>query len=273
MLGDPGRAPENGDLEMSNGRFVWYELMTTDTKKAIAFYGDVVGWKTQPFDGAPADKPYTMWVAGQGPIGGVMALPDEVRKMGVPPHWMAHVQVADVDKTVAKAKELGGSVHMPPTDIPTVGRFSVIADPQGASLSVFKPAQEMTAHDTTKPGEFSWNELYAKDNAKAFEFYRALFGWEQLGEMDMGPEMGKYILFGQDGKQFGGAMTIGKDMKTPPAWAYYANVEDLEGAIDRAKHHDAKLMFGPMDVPGGTRVAMLTDPQGAVFALHGPGKG
>jgi len=254
------------------GRFVWYELMTSDTKKAIAFYSDVVGWKTQPFEGAPADKPYEMWVASQGPLGGVMALPPEAKTMGVPPHWMAHVEVADVDATVAKVKQMGGSVHMQPTDIPTVGRFSIVADPQGASLSVFKPASEMKAHDTSKPGEFSWNELYAKDHTAAFRFYSDLLGWEKVTEMDMGAA-GKYLIFGKGDKQYGGMMTIGPDMPMPPSWCYYANVEDLDAAIGRAKGKDAKLMFGPMDVPGGTRVAMLTDPQGAVFALHEPKKG
>jgi uncharacterized protein len=254
------------------GRFVWYELMTTDPKKAIAFYSDVVGWKAQPYEDAPSDKPYTMWVGSQGPLGGVMALPDDAKKMNVPPHWMAHVQVDDVDKTAAKAKELGGKVHVPPMDIPKIGRFSIVADPQGASLSVFKPLENMQAHDLTKPGEFSWNELYAKDHEKAFEFYRSLFGWQKLSEMDMGPEMGKYLLFGLGDKQIGGMMTIGKDQKMPPSWAYYSNVEDLEGAIEKAKKHDAKLMWGPMDVPGDSRVAMLVDPQGAVFALNSHGK-
>jgi predicted enzyme related to lactoylglutathione lyase len=254
------------------GRFVWYELMTTDTKNAIAFYTEVVGWKTELFkESEPGKEPYNMWVASQGPLGGVMTLPDEVKKMGVPPHWMAHVEVDDVDATVAKVKKLGGKVLAPPMDIPTVGRFSVIADPQGASLSVFKPLQSMTAHDTTKPGEASWHELYANDHQKVLEFYYDLFGWKKLSEMDMGPP-GKYTIFGQGEKQYGGAMNITAEMKMPPSWAYYFNVDDLDAALERAKKRDAKVMFGPMEVPGGTRVAMLTDPQGAVFALHEPKK-
>lgn len=252
------------------GRFVWYELMTTDPKKAIDFYTHVIGWTTQPFAEAPKDKPYTMWVASQGPLGGVMQLPADAKKMGLPPSWMAHVAVDDVDKTVAKAKELGGKVHQPPTDIPKVGRFSVIADPQGASLSVFKPAEKMMPHDTTKAGEFSWSELYSTDHTSALRFYSELFGWKKLSSMDMGPGKGEYVIFGQGDKQLGGMMNVVEGMKMPPAWTYYANVADLDGAIERAKSRDAKVMFGPMEVPGGARVAMLTDPQGAVFALHEP---
>jgi hypothetical protein len=251
--------------------FVWYELMTTDTKGAIAFYSEVVGWKTQPYEGSPADKPYTMWLSSQGPMGGVMELPAEVKSMGVPPHWMGHVGVANVDATVKQATAAGGSVMMPPTDIPKIGRFSVIADPQGATLSVFQSAEKMPPHDTSKQGEVSWNELVTSDAPAGFAFYKGLFGWNVLQEMDMGP-MGKYIIYGGD-KSYGGMMTKTPDMPMPPCWIYYFQVDDLEAAVARANAKGGKTMVGPMDVPGGTRVAQLSDPQGAVFALHGPGKG
>lgn len=258
---------------MSTGRFVWYELMTTDPQAAIAFYSDVVGWKTQPFDeaGKGDGEPYTMWVASQGPLGGVMTLPEEAKKMGAPPHWMAHVEVADVDATVAKVKELGGKVHVPPTAIPKVGRFSVIADPQGASISVFQPSEPMQAHDTTKAGEICWNELYAGEGESAFRFYAALFGWARVSEMDMGP-MGKYIIFGQGDRQYGGMMTKPANVPMPPSWGYYVEVDDLDAAISRATAKGAKVLNGPMDVPGGARAAQLKDPQGVFFSLHGPGK-
>src|SRR6185436_20564979 len=92
----------------NNGRFVWYEHLTNDPKAAIAFYKDVVGWKTQPFG---EGNDYMMWVSEQGPMGGVMKLPDEAKKMGAPPHWMAHVEVANVDASAAQVKKLGGKVY------------------------------------------------------------------------------------------------------------------------------------------------------------------
>src|SRR5215467_4090074 len=128
---------------MDNGRFVWYELLAQDPKAAIDFYTDVVGWKTQPF-GEVSD--YVMWVGEQGPLGGVMKLPEEASKMGMPPHWMAHVQVENVDTAASLVKKLGGKVYKEPTDIPTVGRFAIIADPQGAIVSIFTPAGPMTLH-------------------------------------------------------------------------------------------------------------------------------
>jgi len=251
-------------MTVNNGRFVWYEQLAKDPKTAIDFYTQVVGWKTQPFK---EGEDYVMWVGEQGPLGGVMKLPDEAAQMGTPPHWMAHVQVENVDTTASQVKKLGGKVHKEPTDIPGVGRFAVIADPQGASLSIFTPSSPMTLHDSSKAGEFCWNELLTSDSVAAFDFYSKLFGWRIIQEMDMGP-MGTYRVFGIGDKQMGGMMTLAKGQSTPPMWLYYAETRDLEAALDRAKKRGAKVMNGPMDVPGGGRIVQLMDPQGAAFALH-----
>ncbi len=246
------------------GDFVWHDLLCKDPKAAIAFYSEVVGWKTQAFgDGGH----YTMWVGSQGPLGGVMQLPEEAAKMGAPPHWMGNVVVADVDASAAQAKKLGGKVLKEPSDIPTIGRFAVIADPQGATMSIFKPAAAMALHDTSKEGEICWNELMTSDSAAAFGFYSEMFGWKVQKEMDMGP-MGTYRLFGIGEKQLGGMMTSPKGSPMPPMWVYYSETSDLDAAIARATRHGAKVMNGPMDVPTGGRIAQLMDGQGAAFALH-----
>lgn len=254
----------------NTGRLVWYELLTSDPKAAIAFYTEVCGWKTQPFETGD----YTMWVGSQGPLGGVTPMPEPAKAMGAPPYWQANVQVENVDATVAKVKELGGKVYVT-EDVPTVGRFAVIADPQGAVIAVFTPLRDMQAHDVTKQGEFSWHELYTTDHEAAFRFYNQIAGWEKLGEFDMGP-MGTYWLWGRDGKQLGGMMTKPKDMKTPdgrevpPAWMFYVTTTDLDAALARAKASGATVLNGPMDVPGGQRIVQLMDPQGAAFALVTP---
>ncbi len=248
----------------NKGLFVWYEHLTRDVQAAIAFYSEVIGWKTQPF-GELGD--YIMWVGSQGPLGGVMRLPDEVAKMGAPPHWMAHVRVEDVDATAALSKKLGGKVCKEPTDLPTVGRFAVIADPQGAPIAIFKPNGAMTLHDTSKDGEFCWNELMTSDSAGALKFYSEIFGWKLLEAKEMGP-MGTYRVFGVGEKRLGGMMTTPKGAPMPPMWIYYASTSDLDAAIGRATKNGGKVMNGPMDVPGGGRIAQLVDAQGAVFALH-----
>jgi predicted enzyme related to lactoylglutathione lyase len=247
----------------NNGNFVWYEHLTKDPKAAIAYYTEVIGWKTQPFEG---NKDYVMWAASEGTLGGVMKLPEDAAKMGAPPHWMAHVKVQDTDATCTQVKKLGGKVVHEPSDIPTVGRFAIIQDPQGAMISIFKPSGDMKLHDMSKQGEFCWNELMTTDSASAFNFYAEIFGWKKLSEMDMGP-MGTYRIFGMGETQLGGMMTAPKDMKMPPSWLYYISTDNLDAAVDRATKKGGKLMNGPMDVPGG-RIAQLTDPQGAWFALH-----
>jgi predicted enzyme related to lactoylglutathione lyase len=249
----------------NNGRFVWYEHPTKDPKAAIAFYGDVIGWQTQPFG---QGGEYTMWAGSQGPLGGVTDLPEQAAKMGAPPHWMGHVQVEKVDITAALAKELGGSVHHGPEDIPTVGRFAVIADPQGAFLSIFQPTGDMmTPHDVSKTGEFCRSKLVTCDSAVAFAFYAKLFGWKVMEDMNMG-DMGSYRIFGKGDIRLGGMMAAPKGSKMPPMWGYYTQVSKIEVAIERATKRGAKVMNGPMEVPGGARIAQLLDPQGAVFALH-----
>jgi predicted enzyme related to lactoylglutathione lyase len=250
----------------SKGNFVWHEHLTKDPKAAIAFYSEVVGWKTQPFEGTD----YVMWVGAEGPQGGVMKLPEEAAKMGAPPHWMGNVQVDDVDAAAALAKKLGGKVYKEPADIPNVGRFAVLADPQGATIAIFKPTGTMTLHDVTKPGAVCWNELMTSDANAAFGFYSEIFGWKILDEMDMGP-MGKYRLFGAGDQRLGGMMNAPKEHKMPPAWLYYFETGSLDAGIARATKMGAKVLNGPMDVPGG-RIAQMMDPQGAAFALHELGK-
>jgi predicted enzyme related to lactoylglutathione lyase len=252
-------------MNNDTGRLVWYELLTSDPKGAIAFYTEVIGWKTQQWDKGD----YTMLVSEQGPVGGVMLLPEQAKKMGASPYWQANIQVANVDDTIAKVKQLGGSVIHVET-VPTVGRLAVIADPQGAVIAVFAPDSPMPVHDLAKQGEFQWHELYTTDAEAGFQFYSQIAGWEQLGEFDMGP-MGKYLLWGRGGKQLGGMMKRPDAMKVS-AWMFYVTAPDLDGTLARATAKGAKVMNGPMEVPGGQRIVQLLDPQGAAFALVTPPK-
>jgi uncharacterized protein len=244
------------------GNFVWYENLTSDPKAAMAFYTEVVGWKTQPFG---ENTGYTMWVGSQGPLGGVMKLPDEAAKMGAPPHWMGSVMVDDVDATVAQVKSLGGKIYKEPDEIPTVGRFAIIADPQGAAMSVFKPSSDMEKHEI-KQGEICWNELYTTDPEAALGFYEKIFGWQVLKTMDMG-DMGTYRIFGKGEAQYGGVMKVPQP-QMPPSWCYYIEIGDVDAAVARSTAKGAKVTMGPMPIPTGGRIAILTDPQGATFAFH-----
>ena len=247
------------------GRFAWYDLMTTDPTAAVAFYTKVVGYTTREWAGG--GKPYTMWVAGEAPVGGVTELPDQAKEMGAPPHWLGYVHVGDIAASTAQVTALGGQVFLPPTEIPTVGHFSVVADPTGAVLALFQEgSQPMTLRAGDAVGEFSWHELMTSDPESAFGFYSALFGWQKTDAMDMGP-MGVYQMYGISGKTLGGYMKTPPTWQGPSAWLYYANVEKLSTSVEAIKMNGGTIVMGPHQVPGGDWIVTGTDPQGAFFAL------
>lgn len=249
------------------GRFLWHELMTTDVDQAARFYPKVISWKTQPW---PQDKSYTMWMTDRGPVGGLMTMPGEAAAQGAPPNWLLYIGAANVDETVDVARRLGAQVLRAAHDIATVGRFAVLADPQGATFAVFTPSSPATSLEAaTRNGEFSWHELAADDGEAALRFYQELFGWELVTRMNMG-RMGFYNIFGWKGVQRGGIYSKPKDRPQPSQWVCYAQVASADAAAAVAKSAGAKVISGPMEVPGGSRIAMLIDPQGAAFAVHSP---
>lgn len=251
------------------GRFVWYDLMTTDKGAAEAFYPKVTGWGTQLWDGGSDEMPpYTMWTAGDRPIGGVNHLPEAARAEGARPHWIAYVEVDDVDDTLSRAESKGASVVMQATDMPGVGRMAVFTDPQGAMLAIFTPESHTPAHDGDyAPGDVSWHELATTDSQAAWEFYRDLFGWERTRSHEMG-EGGAYDMFGTDGLELGGMFVKPDEMPGPPTWVYYAIVDDLDASVAAVVDGGGTVVVEPMEVPGGDRIAQFVDPQGAFFALH-----
>jgi predicted enzyme related to lactoylglutathione lyase len=248
------------------GRFYWYDLMTTDVEDAKSFYTKLIGWGTTLWNGM--GQPYTMWTKGETPLGGVMELPEDARSAGAPPHWMGYVLVPDVDATLAQVKKLEGMVLVPGTDIPTVGRFGVFNDPQGAALAVFTPIEEAPGGGPPKAGDFSWHELATSDPVAAFSFYEKLFGWEKTEAMDMG-EMGIYQMY----KKRGGEFPLGGIFKRPAempvsAWLFYAMVKEVHDSVETVKKLGGQVLNGPMEVPGGDFIAQCMDPQGAMFAIH-----
>jgi predicted enzyme related to lactoylglutathione lyase len=248
------------------GAFLWYEVMTSDVEGARAFYTELIGWRTQEWD--EGEMPYTMWAVGERAIGGLMALPEEARQQGAPPHWMAYVGTPDVDATTRQAEQLGAKIVVPPMDIPKVGRWSLIQDPQGAMLAAYTPETAPPAlPGPPEVGDISWHELATTDDAAGWKFYETLYGWNRTQTMDMGP-MGPYLLFMAGEHQGGGAYRKPPEMPAPPHWLFYIRVADLDGAARRCEQLGGKLFNGPMEVPGGDRVAQCCDPQGAAFALH-----
>ncbi len=248
--------------------FVWYELMTTDAKAAEDFYRNVVGWGAQ--DSGQAGMNYTLLTTGNVPAAGLMTLPKEACDAGARPGWTGYVGVDDVDAYAGRVTKAGGAVHVPPTDIPNIGRFAMVADPQGAVFCLFRGASEMPhqSSDPNKPGLIGWHELMAVDGAKAFDFYAGLFGWTKDEAIDMGA-MGRYQLFAAGGPAIGGMMNKMAEMPVP-FWSYYFQVDGVGAALERLKTAGGKVINGPMEVPGGSWIVQGLDPQGAMFSLVSP---
>lgn len=246
-----------------HGRFVWYELMTTDAAAAQRFYASVVGWDAQ--EAATSELDYTLLTSGGIPVCGLMGLPQDALKKGATPRWTGYVAVADVAAIAEAIKRRGGAVYVPPTDT-NIGRIAVVADPQTATfalvegLKVDRPASEAFY----QPGHVGWHELFAVDREAAFAFYSAAFGWQRAeGEAES-----PYQLFSLGDDTIGGMFT--KPAAAPiPFWLYYFNVDDLDAALRRTKAGGGQVFEGPLELADDVWMARCRDPLGALFALRG----
>ena len=245
-------------------RFAWYELLTTDVAAASTFYGKVVGWAAK--DASTPELAYTVLTAGEVPVGGLMDLPEEGRRLGATPRWVGYVAVDDMDATATQIRRRGGAVLLPPTDS-NIGRVSVVADPQKATFALVTGLTygQRQPGGLDEPGRVGWHELLAEDRNKIFDFYGELFGWQKAPETDPAD---LYQLFSVAGQTIGGMLT--KLPSVPqPCWLYYFNVEDLGAAAKRVSAGGGRILQGPIQLPDGCGIVRCADPQGALFALQG----
>jgi predicted enzyme related to lactoylglutathione lyase len=273
-------APERMARQRSDkpGGYIWYELMTTDHAAAKRFYDAVVsGWDIATGSVAPG-MDYRMIQRSDGKMaGGVLTLTDEMRQGGARPIWIGYLHSTDVDAAVAAIKADGGQVMMERWDQPGVGRLAMVTGPAGARFYLMDPIPPEGDPDAKSdvfavndPEHFRWNELYSSNAARSIDFFKRQFGWDQEGEMDMGP-MGKYQFFQHDG------VGIGAVMPTPPQlphsiWNHYIGVKDIDAAAKAVTDVGGQILMGPMEIPGGEYSLNGIDPQGATFGLVGPRK-
>jgi predicted enzyme related to lactoylglutathione lyase len=244
-------------------KFVWYDLMTSDMAAATAFYTNVVGWSA--VDSGLPGPPYTILSMGETMIGGLTSLTPEDAAQGSRAFWTGYVGVDDVDAYVVKVTDAGGSICKSPADIPGIGRFAVVADPQGAAFILFTPNNPGEPTEAgAQPGRIAWHELHC-DDVGVFDFYERVFGWTRADSLDMGPA-GMYLMFSTGGNPCGGVMK--RAAESPhPFWLYYFAVPGIDAAMDRTKAGGGTVFMGPQQIPGGGWIALCLDPQGGVFAL------
>jgi uncharacterized protein len=255
-------------MSKHHGRFVWYELLTEDVKNAETFYRAVLGWETK--DSGMSDHGYAICSVGLALIGGIMQIPEDARAMGVGPCWTGYVAVDDVDDTARRAVAASGRLIRAADNIPGVGRFAVVSDPQGAVFILFKGSSDAPPPTAAEgaPGDVGWRELYAADGETALRFYEELFGWTEARALQLNGH-GVYRIFAIEGAESGGVMTKMPDAPTS-FWLYYFNVEALDAAVERVHASGGRMAFGPLEVPGGAWIAQCLDSQGAMFAVVAP---
>jgi len=247
---------------------IWYELMCKDPLAARRFYDAVVGWQIDESPPPGSSMDYRMIGAGDGVVGGVFRLTEEMCQHGASPCWMMYLGVDDVDACVHAITAAGGTVRMAAFDVPNVGRMAMVSDPQGATFYVMRGAsdQRSTACDPDRVGHGAWHELHATDGPAASAFYSTQFGWRKSRGVDMGP-MGTYQLFAVGDRDLGGIMT--DDRFPQPMWLVYFRVDGIERAAGRIVAAGGQVIHGPMEVPGGGWIVNGLDPEGAMFALTG----
>ena len=251
------------------GSFFWYDLMTTDTRAAAKFYGDVVGWGTQ--DSGNPQMVYTVFTLGARCVAGLMKLPEEMAKSGGRPAWLGYIFVDDVDAMAKRIPQEGGKLYRGPVTVPGIIRFAAVSDPQGAGFLIATPLTRDAPPPLTPgtKGTIGWHELYAGDWKSVFPFYEKSFGWTKAEAMDMGP-MGTYQLFKTGGESAAGGMMTRPSHIPVPFWGYYFNVDAIDAGVARVTAGGGKILNGPVEVPGPMWIVNCMDPQGAGFSLVAP---
>ncbi len=251
------------------GSFCWVELGTTDAKAAKAFYGGLFGWHP---DDMPMgnDQFYTMLQIDGKAIGALYEMDDEMRRMGIPTHWLEYIAVASADDTAGRVKKLGGTVMKGPFDVFDAGRMAVIQDPTGAVFAIWQPNRNIGARITGEPHTLCWSELVTNDTAKSLEFYTKLFGWNAKAGLASPRD---YTEIWNETQAIGGIMQMAAELGDIPShWMPYFFVTGCDASAGKSRDLGGSVHVRPTDIPGVGRFAVIADPQGAVFSLFQPAR-
>jgi uncharacterized protein len=239
------------------GTFCWADLGTSDAEAAKAFYTRVFGWETVDNPAGDAGMYTTFRLEGRD-VAALYEMGEEERKT-LRPHWSSYVSVDDVDVLAPRVRELGGEILAEPFDVESSGRMSVLRDPTGALLHLWQPREQRGAGRVNDPGCMCWNELASPDPPRARDFFGELLGWT------VEPEESGYGIIRLDGELNGGMRTL-QDGE-PTHWLVYFTVESCDDALAEIAEAGGSVIAGPLQTPVG-RVAAVSDPQGAAFALY-----
>jgi len=251
------------------GTFCWVELATSDQNAAKSFYGSLFGWSANDSPMGPGEVYTIFQLEGREAAAAYTLRPDQ-REYGVPPNWSIYIAVESADRSAARARELGAKVVVEPFDVMEAGRMAVLLDPTGALFNVWQPKASQGIGIAGVNGTLCWGDLSTPDAARASEFYSKLFGWEIAAEEK---DPSGYLHIKNGDKFIGGIPPAGhRNPNAPPHWLPYFLVTDCDASAAHAKEHGASFYVAPMTMEGVGRMAVVADPQGAVFALFQPSR-
>lgn len=252
-----------------NGVGCWTDHSSPDPAGAAEFYGALFGWDTT--DQMPPEVPGQYFMATMR--GKVVAAAGTQQAAEAPPVWNTYFWVESADDAVARVREAGGTAYGEAFDVFTAGRMAVLADPAGAPFCVWQPGDNRGAELVNEPGTLAWNELSTRDPEGSKGFYSAVLGW-QTTALDAGGY--EYTLWhpasaGEptNDTAIGGMMPMVGDMwppDMPPHWMVYFAVDDAGATAQQCEELGGKVSVPVFDTPQGP-VAVLNDPQGAVFSV------
>lgn len=239
----------------------WTELGTGDLETAKRFYAALFGWRTET-DPRQEAGGYTVAHLGDAAVAALSPLYQE----GQPCAWNVSFAVTDADVSARLLTEAGGTVLVGPMDIFDVGRFAVALDPGGAAFQLWQARAFPGAALFNAPGSLGWVELLTRDRERAEAFYTAVFGWTVRSSEN-------YVHWGVGGADFGGMIAMDEKFppEVPPHWLPYFAVTDVDASTRTATGAGGTALMEPTSVPDGPRIAVLRDPQGAVFGVYRAG--
>lgn len=240
------------------GAIVWRETMTTDLDRTTAFYRELFDWKTKDVDMGPMGI-YRLFHLDEKNVAGSMQIGPDMK--GMPSSWVQYISVEDVDAAAARVTANGGAVLFGPNDIPNVGRFVMITDPQGAAVALYKDKQgDMPPVSPPLAHTFCWESLNTTDKSAAAAFYAAVCGYK-LGDFHGNTTF-------EIDEVNGGVADLGQTPPgVPPHWLSHVLVRDLEESRDRAQSLGAELMMGEITIPHTGKMSVIQDPVGAHLSL------
>jgi predicted enzyme related to lactoylglutathione lyase len=275
----------------------WVDTTQPDPEAAAGFYGDLFGWEFEDLMAPGSGGHYLLArlrgraVAAVGSATVGSADQDPAPPVRRPPAWNTYICVDRADDAAAKVREAGGRVLVDPQDVGPAGRMAVCSDPSGAVFRVWQAGTRTGAQLVNEPGTWNWSDLHTRDGEGSKSFYRTVFGWEadpvSFGEVEATmwrrPGYAEFLMqFDPDlrrrhseaGVPDGFSDAVGWMMPLTPDqspdvashWRVTFAVADTDAVAGSASALGGSVVAPPFDA-GPTRVAVLADPQGAVFTV------